>query len=445
MPAAAVAGRCGSAYTFTVIADSTVGIGGGNYLDLEAGAGGGQHDADGIWPAIDVSGVVAFRSGFAGGYGIFTGEGVPSEVRTLVLDRNAHPSSDFTYLLTPPAIATVNNSWHGVAFRAVKEIDSVNVDGIFRARFGHEPETITLVGYGNPFPPVSNEPDIRANGDVLFFGGSYAMVSSSAYGSYQTLFDYDTDGIYGSNAVANISDVAFIGSFPTSGNSGIYRYRSGAILELWSPDDELGPLYPAISDNSVCTGGFIAVMVDDWMNGNRLLYRLGESAYGRTILVDGNADGLDMYPVTAVDGNGCAVFLAYDPVSYMRNIYVADGDGPPTILVERFTSLCGGTAMDLQLYKHAMNSRGQIAFWADLGSGRRVIIRADPVSRPCLTDLDENWETDGSDLAAFAAAFGSSHDDANFNSDADFDDSGDINMNDLYGFTRQFGAEGCGL
>ncbi len=440
---AALAARCGQSYTFILIADNQ----GPLALELDPYCC-GLYDARGIWPAIDVDGVVAFRSGLdAGGYGLFTGNG--HYVRTLVLDQTADPGSDFVSILSPPAIATVNNAWHGVAFYGTKATDTFPVDGIFRARFGFNAATITLNDPTFSFHVFDQEPSIRSNGDVVFMAnnvlepGNPLVVVSSSGGNPKVLFDSEARGIQFQHAVANRTDVAFLGQPDEPPyQTGIYRHRY-SIREHWEPDGDFTPRKPAISDHSICPGGFIAAMIDAPGNVRRL-YRFGESSQLRTMLVDSSADNLDLYTISSVDGNGCVTFLAYDRTAYMRGVYVADEDGINKV-IEVGDELLGSWVLGLELYKRAMNSRGQITFWARLGGGRNVIVRADPVSTPCLSDLNEDGDADGSDLGVFADTFGSSYGEENYDPQADFNDSGTVDLEDLSGLALQFGGHSCTL
>ena len=53
-------------------------------------------------------------------------------------------------------------------------------------------------------------------------------------------------------------------------------------------------------------------------------------------------------------------------------------------------------------------------------------------------DFDKDGDTDGSDLAVFAAAFGSANGDPNYNAYADFDNNGNVDDGDLTTFAADF-------
>lgn len=447
--------RCGSEYTFILIADSD----GSEGLSLELNPYCcGLYDARGIWPAVDTSGEVAFRSGLdTGGFGLFSGDGVHA-VRTLVLDQAADSGSDFLSISNAPAIATVNNSWHGVAFFATKTTATFSADGIFRARFGFPTTTIALNEESSSLGVLNQQPSIRSDGSVVFTAslslvpGNPKAIVSSLGSSPQILFDSQTAGIpFFDHPVANRTDVAMTGEpdiYP--GPTGIYRYRDGSIREQRPPIEDFQPFKPAISDNSIGTGGFIAAMINDPPGGERRLYRFGEQSGLGTELADssgGPNTGYHLYETAAVDGNGCVAFVAYNRVTYRRGIYVADENGITKVL-EIGEPLFGRWVNNMEMYKFAMNSRGQIAFWAELGDFpyQRVIVRADPMTRPCLADLDGSGDVSGTDLSDFTAAFGSQQNDPNYDPDADFNDSGAVDLEDLSGFALQFGHTGtnCG-
>ena len=59
-------------------------------------------------------------------------------------------------------------------------------------------------------------------------------------------------------------------------------------------------------------------------------------------------------------------------------------------------------------------------------------------------DLNGNGEIDDADLNIFLQAYGSSTGDANYNSDADFDNSGTIDYDDLQEFYTHFGTKASG-
>jgi hypothetical protein len=60
----------------------------------------------------------------------------------------------------------------------------------------------------------------------------------------------------------------------------------------------------------------------------------------------------------------------------------------------------------------------------------------------CPGDIDNDGDTDLSDLAALLAAYGSSVGDANYNPGADFDDDGDVDLSDLAFLLADYG---CGV
>ncbi len=62
---------------------------------------------------------------------------------------------------------------------------------------------------------------------------------------------------------------------------------------------------------------------------------------------------------------------------------------------------------------------------------------------PCDGDFDDDGDVDGSDLAVFANAFGSSSGDPDYSTDCDFNDDGYVNEIDLDSFTRSFGRIDC--
>ena len=61
----------------------------------------------------------------------------------------------------------------------------------------------------------------------------------------------------------------------------------------------------------------------------------------------------------------------------------------------------------------------------------------------CEGDFDDDGDVDGSDLAVFAAAFGTSSGEPEYNPDADFDGSGTIDETDLAVFAGDFGRTDC--
>ena len=58
-------------------------------------------------------------------------------------------------------------------------------------------------------------------------------------------------------------------------------------------------------------------------------------------------------------------------------------------------------------------------------------------------DLDGDSDVDGIDLSIFEAAFGSTSGNANYNSDADFNEDDIIDLNDLSQFSIDFGKTEC--
>jgi len=61
----------------------------------------------------------------------------------------------------------------------------------------------------------------------------------------------------------------------------------------------------------------------------------------------------------------------------------------------------------------------------------------------CYGDVDSDGDVDGSDMASFADAFGSSVGDPNYNPTADFDENGIVNENDLWLSLPDFGCIDC--
>ena len=61
----------------------------------------------------------------------------------------------------------------------------------------------------------------------------------------------------------------------------------------------------------------------------------------------------------------------------------------------------------------------------------------------CKGDFDKDGDVDGSDLAVFAVAFGSSSDGPDYNPVADFDGDGFVDESDLAAFAAAFGRTDC--
>jgi hypothetical protein len=96
-------------------------------------------------------------------------------------------------------------------------------------------------------------------------------------------------------------------------------------------------------------------------------------------------------------------------------------------------NLFKGTIDDVRIYNRALTSSEIIELyrWNDFDA---VAV----ISRK--TDLDNDGDTDGSDLSIFLASFGSRVGDANYNIKANFDNDSDIDSNDLKTFSQVFGS-----
>jgi hypothetical protein len=410
---------CGDSYTFILIADSD------GPLNLAVDPCCDEFDAGNIWPAIEIEGVVVFRSDLdAGGDGIFTGDGFI--VHTLVETRDADPTSDFLFLVGPPTI----NGGDRVAFAAFRDTGTIMEEGIYTTKSAHPIDTVAVTDMTDPTSPfrfLSTEPNIRTNNDVVFTaalveGSTAAMVVNNGF-SNNILFTVDDSQVLSiEHAAATDTDIAFIGN-PDSDPflTGLYRHKLSSVTPVHVEADQI-PRPPSV-------GGYGAVSaIVQYSDGGDPGRRVMNWNYiGGDVLADSLTDGIFIYAIASVSGNtGCTVYVAYDQNTFVRGIYAADDDGFEPV-IEVGDILLGGVVLDLQLYKHAMNDRGQFAFWAQLSDDRRVIVRADPERTP---DIDGSGTVDINDLLLLLAAWGDCLPPP-APCDADLDFSGTVDISDV--------------
>jgi hypothetical protein len=329
-------------YTFTLIADTS---GAFTYLHSP--------------PAINASGTVVFTADLAaGGRGVFTGSGgalttiAESGGLFLSIGGNTINAAGTVVvgaeLAGGDALLTGNGgvlttiadptTFAWLCCRASISDDGTVAfpggvagggDSIF-ARAAGGPLTIILPDTGPLKPSPGMDPTIDAAGVVVFGaripGVSFGLYTGSGAAPSRIVDTASGGGFvdFGIRPAIAAGRVAFEGVL-ASGVRGIYTSRGGLVT--------------TIADNSASFYDF----VDPAINS------LGEVAF-----------------IAGLVGGDVAIFAGSHPVA---DRVIGLGD-----------SLFDSTMISMDLLRGGVNDAGQIAFWAALASGRKVIVRADPVA-----------------------------------------------------------------
>jgi hypothetical protein len=157
------------------------------------------------------------------------------------------------------------------------------------------------------------------------------------------------------------------------------------------------------------------------------------------------------HPLTLCPASG----LAYDTTYYWkivgRDNHGAETEGP----IWNFTTFSSDGDAD----SDGLTNAQEVALGTDpfdwdtdddgYSDGEEVQWGSDPRDKEsipnveCEGDFDADSDLDGSDLATFSDAFGSSSSDSHYNSEADFDDSGYVDEDDLSVFAPDLGRMDC--
>ena len=254
------------------------------------------------------------------GQAIFTGKG---EGLTRIADTG--PDSPFNSFLAPAA--PINNH-DTVVFRAV--LKTTGQTGIFTDRAGEAPKTLYLTG--DAFTALS-QPIIQRNGDEVSFEANFA----------------GGEGIF-------LGDGTTTTTIATTG--GTYSALTGGVT-----NDEGQVVFIA----SLAAGSGQAIVVGD---GSQLttIAQTGSrfsSFFGNATI---NNDGQVVFAANLTGSGGSGIFIAHD--------------GQVDEIIGTGDSLFGSTVKPFTTNPFAprgFNDAGELGFAANLGDGRTVIVRADPL------------------------------------------------------------------
>jgi hypothetical protein len=330
-------------FTFTNIADTN-----------------GQFSFVGLSPVINERGTVAFDADLdSGEYGIFRNDG--GAITTIVDNKGVFSTFGSRYALNDNGTVAFTADLDGLnlqtggrglftgsggAINTIVDTNSPLFSNIYEpainnsgtVAFGASRDTGGLgifTSNDGLITTISNEglrvPSINDNGTVAFFavrneGGTSVLIGSG--GLTTTIADSSGSlSINLSSAINNNDTVVFNADFDTGGN-GIFINKGGTIT------------------NFVNTSGPFSFVRGVSLNDN------GEIAFGADL-----------------DAGGEGIFTGSDIVT---DKVIATGD-----------LLFGSTVTRLFAFSNNfLNNSGQIVFHAQLADGRRVITRAEPISKP---------------------------------------------------------------
>jgi len=273
-------------------------------------------------------------------------------------------------------------------FRGFGGHPSINDDGVvaFIANSSTLPGRVFAGDGGLPTPMAPNccggttNVDINSSGMVVFssYSGSHSVFVSDG-GLLTTIADAN-NSLWGFDdpSINNQGMVVFHALFNTGGG-GIFMGDGGSLITI---ADSSGPFYfdgnnsgrqPSINDNGTVV--FIAALDA----GGKGIFTRTTDAQITTIVTTGDVfrDFDDQGP--AINGNGVVTFRAR-----LTDGGVGIFTGPDPLadkVIARGDPLFGSTVTGIYIgLGEELNDAGQVAFFADLADGRRMIVRANPVT-----------------------------------------------------------------
>lgn len=373
VPTAAARADCPTEYELVIIAEE----------DGELGLVDPRFGTTRALPSINAAGEVAFTGWVGtGGRAVYVGDGDRLEARAR--DRQVDPASGWTQLddaqMAPDGV---------VAFSGVRDEGSPGawIPAIAEVTRSGAERVVAIGGDDGRWAGVLPAFDVDADGTIVFgasLGPGRQVIASSA-GTIVDGGEWDV----GEPRVGAGNSVVFFAS-RNGAERGLYRGLGDPI----ALDDERGlgvtsvsmgpsdlvafvraypdpdrPGYSALRIERYTPGGLAPVVLADSASGEWGLH----AARNRVSLLDQSRIGRTG---AAATWTGCVVWNAQVPA--LDALLIADEDGMHRIVVEGEPQL-GGVVSVVDMSEHAVNERGQIAFYLELGIGRRLIVRADPI------------------------------------------------------------------
>ncbi len=328
-------------------------------------------------PAVNADGVVAFKGGYLGGSGIYTGSGGPT---TTIADS----SGEFAQFGEPSI-----NAGGTVAFFASPKTGGTGI-------YTHKAGTITPIALssGPIFSGFNSELSINSGGTVAFYGQRAQTAGNGVVGIYTgnggpiTTVVQNTDPDFAAIGVRqSINDagtVAFIAR-PSAASTaaGIFTRNASVtqqIVEASLPG--AGSIFNGAPDApSINSTGTVAFVVGNNPEGRGIYFGSGGTPLdipdsgnpgSPTTFVDGRGPfGDQFYDGPAINDDGMIAFQSVLDAGF-QGIFT----GPDPILDKVIAvgdALFGSTVNQLVFGHQGLNNGGQIAFWYRLDQGSEGI------------------------------------------------------------------------